>query len=90
MPEITSEVMVVNALGIHARPAATLVKRVLEFESEVFLSFNGNKVNAKSIMGVMTLAAARGSRLTVTCTGSDAEAAMQAVKGIFASGFGEH
>lgn len=89
MPEITEEVTVVNTLGIHARPAAKLVQSVLAFESEVFIQFNGNRINAKSIMGLLTLAATRGSRMNVTCAGPDAEQAMAAVREIFASGFGE-
>lgn len=89
MEELTSEVVVVNPLGIHARPAAALVQKVLPFESDVYLSFNGNRVNAKSIMGLLTLAATKGARLTVLCKGPDASAAMQSVKELFATGFGE-
>ena len=89
MEELTEEVVVVNPLGIHARPAAALVQRILPFESEVYLNFNGNRVNAKSIMGLLTLAATQGARLSVWCKGSDASAAMEAVKELFASGFGE-
>lgn len=89
MPEVTDEVLVVNTLGIHARPAAALVQCVLAFESDVYISFNGNRVNAKSIMGLLTLAATRGSRLKVTCSGGDAPEALKAVQDIFASGFGE-
>jgi len=89
MPEVTEIIPVTNKLGIHARPAAALVQTVLGFESDVYISYDGNRVNAKSIMGLLTLAATSGSRLTVTCKGSDAEAAMQAVRDLFASGFGE-
>ena len=89
MPEIVEDVTVVNSLGIHARPAAMLVQRVLAYESEVFIQFNGSRVNAKSIMGLLTLAATRGSRITVVCSGPDAEEAMSAVREVFDSGFGE-
>jgi len=89
MSEITEEVLVVNRLGMHARPAAALVQKVLLFQSDVYISSEGSRVNAKSIMGLLTLAATRGSRLKVTCTGDDAEAAMEAVRDLFASGFGE-
>jgi len=89
MTECREEVVVSNKLGIHARPAAALVQRIIGFESEVYITFNGNRVNAKSIMGLLTLAATRGSRLSVQCKGSDAEAAMAAVKDVFATGFGE-
>jgi len=89
MTEVSEEVMVVNALGMHARPAAALVQTTLRFESEVHIHFRGNTVNGKSIMGLLTLGAARGSRLQVTCSGPDAEEAMAAVRQMFASGFGE-
>ena len=89
MEEITEELVVVNSMGMHARPAATLVEKVLHFTSDVHLQMNGNRVNAKSIMGLLTLAAAQGSRITVTCHGPDAQAAMEAVQSLFASGFGE-
>ena len=89
MTELTEEITVVNKLGIHARPAAAMVQTVLAYECDVFISYNGNRVNAKSIMGLLTLAATRGSRLTVVCKGDDAEAAMKAIKDLFATGFGE-
>ncbi|MBW7863619.1 MAG: HPr family phosphocarrier protein [Candidatus Hydrogenedens sp.] len=89
MPELTEEVMVVNPLGVHARPAASLVQTTLKYQSDVFIEFKGNTVNAKSIMGLLTLGAARGSRLTVVCSGPDAEDAMAAVRQVVASGFGE-
>lgn len=89
MADLVQEVEVVNALGIHARPAAMLVQRMLAFESNVFITFNGNRVNAKSIMGLLTLAASRGSVLTLECTGADSAEAMQAAIDVFESGFGE-
>jgi len=79
----------VNSLGLHARPAAALVNTVLRFQSEVYLSLNGHRVNAKSIMGLLTLAAAQGSTLTVTCNGPDAHEAMNAIRAPIESGFGE-
>ncbi len=87
--DVTEELTVVNKLGIHARPAAALVQTVLGFESDVFISLDGSRVNAKSIMGLLTLAATRGTRLQIKCSGSDAEATMIAVRDLFASGFGE-
>ncbi len=89
MAALIEEMTVVNPLGLHARPAATLVQRVLGFESDVYIEMNGHKINAKSIMGLLTLAAAQGSRLTVTCAGSDAEAAMTAIRELVQSGFGD-
>lgn len=89
MPEVTEELRVVNSLGLHARPAATLVQTVLKFQSDVHISLNGHRVNAKSIMGLLTLAAAQGSILVVTCTGPDAEEALTAVRNLVEAGFGE-
>jgi phosphocarrier protein len=87
--EITEELIVVNSLGLHARPAARLVQTVLPFKSDVYISVNSHRVNAKSIMGLLTLAAAQGSRLSITCTGADASDAMGAVRQLVESGFGE-
>jgi phosphocarrier protein len=87
--DVTEELLVVNRLGVHARPAAAIVQTVLPYRSEVYISFNGNRVNAKSIMGLLTLAATRGSRLSVTIKGDDAQDAMQALKQLLAGGFGE-
>lgn len=89
MHEITEEIRIVNALGLHARPAATLVQTVLKFQSEVYVCMNGHRVNAKSIMGLLTLAAAQGSVLQVTCTGPDAQDAIDAVRALIESSFGE-
>ncbi|HOZ49439.1 MAG TPA: HPr family phosphocarrier protein [Candidatus Hydrogenedentes bacterium] len=87
--ESREKLVVINPLGLHARPAAKLVKTVLRFRCEVFVAYNGQRVNGKSIMGLLTLAAGQGSCLEVVCTGEDAEAAMAEVRALFASGFGE-
>lgn len=89
MDEVSETLTVTNKLGIHARPAAALVKTVLPYNSEVFITYQGNRVNAKSIMGLLTLAATRGTRLTISCKGPDAHAALEAVRNLFESGFGE-
>ena len=89
MADLAEDLMVVNKLGNHARPAASIVQTVLPFQSEVFITHNGNRVNAKSIMGLLTLAAVRGTRMKVTCKGGDAEQAMAALRDLFARGFGE-
>ncbi|HOV73893.1 MAG TPA: HPr family phosphocarrier protein [Candidatus Hydrogenedentes bacterium] len=89
MEELREEVLIVNKLGMHARPAAKLVQTALRFNSDIHLQSNSHMVNAKSIMGLLTLAAAQGSRVTLICRGSDAREAMDAVKELFASGFGE-
>ena len=87
--ELTEEMQIINALGLHARPAASLVQTVLKFKCDVYIALNGHRVNAKSIMGLLTLAAAHGSSVTVTCTGNDAEEALSAVRELVESGFGE-
>lgn len=83
------DIEVVNRLGLHARPAAMVVKAASQYEAEVFLVKDGTRINGKSIMGVMMLAAECGSTLTIEAEGPDAEAAVDAVAKTFASKFGE-
>lgn len=89
MSEVSGEVVIRNSLGMHARPAMALAKRASEFESEIYLLHKDNRVNAKSIMGLLTLAAHLGSRMMVSCNGPDAPQALEAIQEIFDSGFGE-
>lgn len=89
MNELRERLRIVNPLGLHARPAARLVQTVLGFESDIRISLNGNEVNAKSIMGLLTLAAAQGCEIEVICRGNDAAAAIDAIRNLIASGFGE-
>jgi phosphocarrier protein len=83
------DVEIVNKLGLHARPSARLTQLASSFNSKVFLSRNGRRVNAKSIMGVMMLAAAKGSTVTLETDGEDEVAAIDALAGLISSGFGE-
>jgi phosphocarrier protein HPr len=83
------EVEIVNKLGLHARAAAKLTQVASAFKSEVWLSRNDRRVNAKSIMGVMMLAAGRGSRVVIETDGADAEAALEALAGLIDDRFGE-
>ena len=87
MPQIEAEI--VNKLGLHARASAKLTQLAGGFESEVWMSRNGRRVNAKSIMGVMMLAADKGARILIETEGADAEAAIQAILGLIADRFGE-
>jgi phosphocarrier protein len=80
---------IVNTLGLHARAAAQLVQTANRFRSEIHVEKDGMTVNGKSIMGVLTLAAAKGSMIAVSCEGEDAEAAMAALAKIIENGFGE-
>jgi phosphocarrier protein HPr len=81
--------VVVNSLGLHARAAAQLVQLANRFRSEIHVEKDGMNVNGKSIMGVLTLAAAKGSTITVSCDGEDAEHAMTAIAKLIENGFGE-
>jgi phosphocarrier protein len=87
MPE--RNVQIVNEAGIHARPAAEIVKTAARFRCEITIIKDGLDVNAKSIMGVMMLAAECGSTVTLRAAGEDADAALDAIAGVIASGFGE-
>ena len=83
------DVEVVNKLGLHARPSARLTQMASNFKSNVFMSRNGRRVNAKSIMGVMMLAAAKGSTVTLETEGDDEVEAIDALAELISSGFGE-
>ena len=83
------EVEIVNKLGLHARASAKLTQVAARFQSDVQMSRNGRKVNAKSIMGVMMLAAGKGSRITIETEGPDEKDAMEAIVGLIGDYFGE-
>ena len=80
---------VVNRAGLHARPAAELVKLATGFKSEIHVEKDGLQVNGKSIMGVLMLAAEQGSTLKFTASGEDAADALEALTGLVARGFEE-
>jgi len=83
------DVEIINKLGLHARPSARLTQLASGFNSKVFMSRNGRRVNAKSIMGVMMLAAAKGCTVTLETEGDDEVEAIDALAGLISSGFGE-
>jgi phosphocarrier protein len=83
------EVEIVNKLGLHARAAAKLTQLAAGFQCEIWLSRSGRRVNAKSIMGVMMLAAAKGSKVSIETSGADEEQAMQAIVQLIVEKFGE-
>jgi len=85
----SADLTIVNKLGLHARAAAKLTQVASGFKSEVWLSRNGRRVNAKSIMGVMMLAAGKGALVTVEADGADADAALRAIRQLIADKFGE-
>jgi phosphocarrier protein HPr len=83
------EVDIVNKLGLHARASAKLTQLAGKYQCEVWLSRNGRRVNAKSIMGVMMLAAAKGSKIEIETDGADEADAMAALVELIADKFGE-
>ncbi len=83
------EAEIINKLGLHARASAKLTQLAGEFKSEIWVARNGKRVNAKSIMGVMMLAAAKGATINIETDGTDEEAAMTALTGLIADYFGE-
>jgi phosphocarrier protein HPr len=86
---IKSSISISNRLGLHARASAKLTKLAASFKSEVHLSRNGRRVNAKSIMGVMMLAAGLGSEVEIETEGPDEQAAMTALRELIDAKFGE-
>ena len=86
---IKREIKVVNKLGLHARASAKLTQMASSFKSEVWISRNGRRVNAKSIMGVMMLAAGIGSTVELETSGADEQEAADALEKLFADKFGE-
>mgnify|MGYP000898603027 FL=1 len=85
----SAEVTVVNKLGIHARPSARITQVATGFSSEVWMTRKGRRINAKSIMGVMMLAAGKGSTLLIETEGEDEDEALAALVELIESGFGE-
>lgn len=87
MPQ--QEVEITNKLGLHARASAKLTQIASKYQSEIWLARNGRRVNAKSIMGVMMLAAGKGARIEIDAEGEDAEAAIVALVELIGDKFGE-
>ncbi len=88
-PVIERQATIVNQDGLHARPAARIVRLASSFTAEIELAKDGLEVNGKSIIGVMMLAAECGSDITIRANGPDAELAVQALADLVATGFGE-
>jgi phosphocarrier protein HPr len=86
---LQQEVEIINKLGLHARASARLTQVAGQYASEVWLTRNGRRVNAKSIMGVMMLAAAKGSRVVIETDGADEAMAMAALAQLISDRFGE-
>ena len=86
---ITTEVEIINKLGLHARASTKLTQTASKFASEVWITRNDRRVNAKSIMGVMMLAAAKGSIIKIEASGEDEQEAIDALTTLIADYFGE-
>lgn len=86
---LQKEFVIVNKLGLHARASALFVKTASRFASEVKLAREGVEVNGKSIMGIMMLAASKGSTVRLTVNGADEDEAMQTIGELINNGFGE-
>jgi phosphocarrier protein len=86
---IQTKILISNKLGLHARASAKLTKLAGGFQSDVFLSRNGRRVNAKSIMGVMMLAAGLGSEIEIETSGPDEAKAMEQLRVLIEAKFGE-
>ncbi len=87
---ISRDFIINNKLGLHARPSAQVTQTAAKFHSEVWIAKNGRRVNAKSIMGVLMLAAGQGSIVTVDADGPDEAEAVAALGALIESGFGEN
>jgi phosphocarrier protein len=85
----TREVRITNRLGLHARAAARFVQTANRFRSKVTLSRDGRSMDGKSILGILLLAAAKGTLLVVAAEGEDEQAAVEALAGLIDAGFGE-
>lgn len=83
------DVKIKNRAGIHARPSAMLAQTAVRFSSRIWLEKAGNKINAKSIMGIITLGAGFGTVIRISADGQDEAAAVEAIRALFDSGFNE-
>jgi phosphocarrier protein len=86
---LQQDVEIINKLGLHARASAKLSQMAAQFKSDVFLERNSNRVNAKSIMGVMMLAASKGTTIRIETAGPDESDAMAALTKLIGDKFGE-
>lgn len=89
MQTVNKEVMLINQLGLHARPSAKLTQLASQFKADIYVSKQQKRVNAKSIMGVMMLAASFGQILKIEASGEDAQQAIDAIVQLFENKFGE-
>ena len=86
---VSKEIVVSNQVGLHARPATFFIQKANEFTSSIWISKDERKVNAKSLLGVLSLGITRGISVTLTADGSDEDAAIEALTSLVASNFAE-
>ncbi len=86
---VSKDIVIMNKSGLHARPASKFVQMANEFKCSIFIQKDGTKVNAKSIMGVMTLGAGKGSQITLIAEGEDEQKAMNALVELIENNFYE-
>jgi phosphocarrier protein HPr len=89
VPMVKQEIEIINKLGLHARASTKLTQVASQFSSEIWIERNGRRVNAKSIMGVMMLAASKGSKILLEANGADETAALAAMTALINDKFGE-
>ncbi len=87
--KIEKEITIINRLGLHARPAAMFVRIASRYRSEVWVEKEGERINGKSIMGLMMLAAGQGSKLIIQCEGADADRVMEELEELIQKKFNE-
>lgn len=86
---ISKELLIINELGLHARPAAKVVRLAAQHSSDLFVSYDNARINAKSIMGLMMLAVEKGGTVLVEIEGEDEEILMERIEQLVLDGFGE-
>lgn len=86
---ITKEVIIVNKLGLHARPAAKVVRLAAQYTADVHITYDGKRINAKSIMGLMMLAVEQGAKVIIEAEGEDEAKLMRELLELITNGFGE-
>lgn len=86
---VSKEIVVQNQVGLHARPATFFIQKANEYNSSIWISKDERKVNAKSLLGVLSLGITRGTAVTLTADGADEESALEALEKLIASNFAE-
>lgn len=86
---VSKETEIINEMGFHMRPANVFVSAMSKYSSEIFIMFNGNKINGKSIMNIMAACIKKGSKITVECSGADEQAMLDEAIQMIESGFCE-